>query len=260
MSPSPRSRPRRSNHKEPQRKVEESPGRFRVLITGICVGIVLLSAVAYAGVRSNGFVAGDDPGYVSENPHVLAGLSGPAVLWRIYGYRTKQLASSHLAFAHARCPTVRSPSGSSSSDQCDSARCQRAPALSASTRMTTDVLAIGPRGRPVRGSPLHVESVAYIAERKRRAEHSVLAPHDLGMAAVLANEDRLVVTRLRSPATPSAHGEADARDGSVHAALARFLADAPRHSSGAPDGGRAPSSREGELPCLPWRVSRRRLQ
>jgi tetratricopeptide (TPR) repeat protein len=47
----------------------------------VSLGIVIASAFIYAGVASHDFVAWDDPAYVSENLHVAGGLSGDAIGW-----------------------------------------------------------------------------------------------------------------------------------------------------------------------------------
>jgi hypothetical protein len=47
----------------------------------IAAVLVVLTIVAYARVWTLGFVNYDDPGYVSENPHVLAGLRWSGIVW-----------------------------------------------------------------------------------------------------------------------------------------------------------------------------------
>jgi tetratricopeptide (TPR) repeat protein len=144
----------------------QSLGRFRVLITGICVGIVLLSAVAYEGVRSNGFVAGDDPGYVSENPHVLAGLSGPAVLW---AFTATEQSNWHPLTWLSHMLDVQLFGVDPGRHHLISVILHAANALLLFlllTRMTTDVWPSALVAGLFAVHPLHVESVAYIAERK----------------------------------------------------------------------------------------------
>jgi hypothetical protein len=47
----------------------------------LCAALLALTAVAYLPVWGNGFVNYDDPLYVTENPDVQAGLSGPGFGW-----------------------------------------------------------------------------------------------------------------------------------------------------------------------------------
>lgn len=47
----------------------------------VSLALVAVTLVAYAGVWQNGFVSWDDPYYVSENPHVLSGLTWNGVVW-----------------------------------------------------------------------------------------------------------------------------------------------------------------------------------
>jgi Flp pilus assembly protein TadD len=47
----------------------------------ICAGLVALTAVVYASVRSHGWVGLDDIGYIRDNPHVAAGLTADGIRW-----------------------------------------------------------------------------------------------------------------------------------------------------------------------------------
>ena len=47
----------------------------------MAAALVVLVLAVYAPVRGHGFVNFDDTQYVSENPHVVAGLTWPAVKW-----------------------------------------------------------------------------------------------------------------------------------------------------------------------------------
>jgi protein O-mannosyl-transferase len=59
-----------------------SPGATNARITwGICLGLALVTLVAYWGVFSSGFVNYDDPYYVVQNRHVQAGLTWDGVVW-----------------------------------------------------------------------------------------------------------------------------------------------------------------------------------
>src|SRR5262249_50301093 len=54
--------------------------------------LLLLTLAAYSPVLACGFVNWDDPGYVSENPHVLKGLTRDSVYW---GLTTTYFANWH---------------------------------------------------------------------------------------------------------------------------------------------------------------------
>ena len=47
----------------------------------ISLALATVTLVAYAGIWRNGFVSWDDPSYVSENAHVLGGLTWRGVIW-----------------------------------------------------------------------------------------------------------------------------------------------------------------------------------
>src|SRR5262245_1795505 len=48
---------------------------------GVCAGLVAVTLLVYVQALGFGFVAWDDPAYVSENPHVRGGLSVDAIAW-----------------------------------------------------------------------------------------------------------------------------------------------------------------------------------
>ncbi len=56
-------------------------GRLRAEDLAIGFGLVLASAIVYGPVRAYGFVSFDDPGYVAENARVLTGLTMENVEW-----------------------------------------------------------------------------------------------------------------------------------------------------------------------------------
>jgi tetratricopeptide (TPR) repeat protein len=55
----------------------------RRLLWGICLGIFLVTLVVYAPVYRFGFVNFDDPDYVTNNPHVRNGLTMDGVVWAV---------------------------------------------------------------------------------------------------------------------------------------------------------------------------------
>src|SRR2546426_4546084 len=56
---------------------------MRRFTTEILVGVVLatMTLAVYAPAGNNGFVDYDDQMYVTQNPHVQAGLTGPGLRW-----------------------------------------------------------------------------------------------------------------------------------------------------------------------------------
>lgn len=59
----------------------ESPSRRLLWITGLA--LVALTTLVYLPVRGYPFIGFDDPGYVTENPHVTGGLTLAAVRWAL---------------------------------------------------------------------------------------------------------------------------------------------------------------------------------
>ena len=55
----------------------------RVQVAGLALALVAVTLVLYLPVRSYPFIGFDDPGYVTENPRVTAGLSWSAVRWAL---------------------------------------------------------------------------------------------------------------------------------------------------------------------------------
>src|SRR4051794_13927243 len=53
----------------------------RVTALVICAALFAATVIAYWPVRHNGFVDFDDPGYVTTNRHVRAGLRAAEVKW-----------------------------------------------------------------------------------------------------------------------------------------------------------------------------------
>src|SRR5207249_2245538 len=65
----------------PRRALPGAPGAesFRTLV--VCVLLAALTLVAYGRVWGLGFVSTDDQPYVTENPHVLGGLTPSGIAW-----------------------------------------------------------------------------------------------------------------------------------------------------------------------------------
>jgi Flp pilus assembly protein TadD len=55
-------------------------------IAAMCALLALLTVFAYSGVRNNDFVNFDDHGYVLENPHIQHGLNARSIAWAFTTY------------------------------------------------------------------------------------------------------------------------------------------------------------------------------
>ncbi|MGP8269349.1 MAG: tetratricopeptide repeat protein [Terracidiphilus sp.] len=55
-------------------------------ITAVCAVLALITAIAYSGVRNNDFVNFDDHGYVLENSHVQQGVTAQSLAWAFTTY------------------------------------------------------------------------------------------------------------------------------------------------------------------------------
>ncbi|WP_029247726.1 tetratricopeptide repeat protein [Schlesneria paludicola] len=133
---------------------------------GLVIGLALLTLVAYGGVLGNGFVQFDDPRYVTENPNVLNGLT-----WKGWNYAwttfdtgnwlpltwlslqlDATLYASNPAGFHATNLVIHLVNG-----------CLLYIVLSRTTgRMTRSAIVAA----FFLTHPLHVESVAWVSERK----------------------------------------------------------------------------------------------
>jgi Tfp pilus assembly protein PilF len=138
--------------------------RLRILI-GIALSILVL--VCYRGVVENDFIRFDDPQYVMENPRVQRGLSGEAVVWAF-------TTSSHVSNWHPltwlsllldRELFGMNPAGY----HWTSVLLHLFGGLflfAALNRMTASLWQSGLVAALFLIHPLHVESVAWVAERK----------------------------------------------------------------------------------------------
>ncbi len=61
--------------------IRQAPNRL--LILGISLGLFLTTLLVYAPVYRFGFVNFDDPDYVTNNPHVRSGLTMDGVVWAV---------------------------------------------------------------------------------------------------------------------------------------------------------------------------------
>jgi tetratricopeptide (TPR) repeat protein len=79
-----KSRQRKSQAKRPQAgktAPSTTPAHKPWQIAAVCILLALATAFAYHGVRNNDFLSLDDNNYVSENSHVQQGVTGQSVAW-----------------------------------------------------------------------------------------------------------------------------------------------------------------------------------
>ena len=55
--------------------------RLTKWVLAVCLALTLITIVVYAPLRNYGFISLDDPQYVSENPHISGGLTWSSVAW-----------------------------------------------------------------------------------------------------------------------------------------------------------------------------------
>src|SRR5581483_7605389 len=91
----------------------------------ICVGLALLSLAVYSRLLTCDFIDFDDPDYVTENQHVLDGLTLNGFAWA-FRSTCGQLAPADLDFAHGRLPGVWAEPGGPSLQQPAAAHGQHA--------------------------------------------------------------------------------------------------------------------------------------
>ena len=73
-----RSRQKRESERlQPSGRAESPP----YIVIGIATALMLVVLVVYAQVRTHAFINFDDPAYVFKNPHVATGLTGSNVVW-----------------------------------------------------------------------------------------------------------------------------------------------------------------------------------
>ncbi len=131
-----------------------------------CAVLVLATAAAYARVASNGFVTYDDPGYVYQNEVVARGLSLDGVAW---AFRTTAQSNWHPLTWLSHMLDVQL------FGLAPGAHHLMSVALHAASAVLLFLLLLRITARPWRSlavaalfalHPLHVESVAWAAERK----------------------------------------------------------------------------------------------
>ncbi|MBI2815867.1 MAG: tetratricopeptide repeat protein [Acidobacteria bacterium] len=132
----------------------------------ICLGLVIVTAAAYAPVRHYGFVAWDDAQHVSTNPHVIGGLTWSGLRW---AFTTEYFSNWHPLtwLSHMADAQVFGINGRAHHIVNVSLHIINTLLLFGLLRRMTGAL-----GRSAFVAalfavhPLHVESVAWVAERK----------------------------------------------------------------------------------------------
>jgi tetratricopeptide (TPR) repeat protein len=135
-------------------------------IAAVCILLALATALAYQGVRNNDFLSMDDNNYVSENSHVQQGVTSQSVAW---AFTTFQEGNWHPLtwISHMIDWTLygRDPAGYHVANVC-------LHAVNAILLFLLFLSITGYLGRSAMVAflfalhPAHVESVAWIAERK----------------------------------------------------------------------------------------------
>jgi len=78
-----RSASQRNVHTRPVSRPPASPTFWRAPVLWFPVALILITIVVFAPIRSSGFIPWDDPLYVTQNPHVLGGVTAGGVLWAL---------------------------------------------------------------------------------------------------------------------------------------------------------------------------------
>ena len=146
----------------------------------VAAGLVLLVAVAYLQVLRFEFVNYDDTVYVPDNPQVRAGFSLGGIGWAFTTFETANWYPLTWLSLMLDCQIFGPSAGRKS--------CRSTPPCTPPTPSCLFVVLRRMTGARWRSAavaalfavhPLHVESVAWIAERKDVLEHVVLPAHAL---------------------------------------------------------------------------------
>ena len=208
---------------------DETPQRFRsesaAATVLVAVLLVAAAAIVFGRTVAFDFINFDDPYYVSDNPHVSGGLTASDITWvltqrhasnwhpltwishmldcQIYGLKPWGHHLTNLLL-HAATSVVL---------------------FLVFRKMTGAFLPSALVAAIFAVHPLRVESVAWIAERKRRSERSVIHAHPGRLSPVCRAALLCVAIRAGDPpfrAGPG--GQTDARHPAVRLALAGLLA------------------------------------
>lgn len=160
LSPTTHRTQQASSH--PPRRGSDSPRWFLWL----CLVLLAATALVYAPVQQYDFVTWDDPQYVSENPHVFSGLTWPGVAW---AFTTGYFTYWHPLTWLSHMLDVQIYGMNAGGHHVTNVLLHIANTLLLFGLLYRMTEALG-RSAFVAGlfavHPLHVESVAWVAERK----------------------------------------------------------------------------------------------
>jgi tetratricopeptide (TPR) repeat protein len=132
----------------------------------ICAALVLATAAAYWQVRGHEFVGLDDPAYVQENQHVLNGLTRQGIIW---AFKTRTMGNWHpLTWLSlmADCHFSRAPAAACHTTNLLFHIANTLLVFLVLKRMTGVVWPGAFVAAAFALHPAHVESVAWVSERK----------------------------------------------------------------------------------------------
>ena len=143
-----------------------STGGLQVSGYSVYILLAVVTALAYARVPTLGFTNFDDPGYVTRNPHVQPGLTGPGIAWAFTSIEQSNWHPLTWLSHMIDCDLFGlNPAG----HHVTSLLFHIAAALllcAALARMTRTLFPAAAVAGLFALHPLHVESVAWVAERK----------------------------------------------------------------------------------------------
>ena len=147
--------------------VEAVPRRRQATVLWLSVALLVLTAAVYAPVRHFAFLNYDDEEYVTDNSHVNPGLTRDGFVWAWTGVHQATWHPLTSLSPHAGLPALRAEPGAASSRQRRPARAQHAVALWPARPHDRASRGAAPGSRRLFAlHPLHVESVAWVSERK----------------------------------------------------------------------------------------------
>ena len=143
-----------------------APPPPRGLFWWIALVLAAGTLVVYWPVTNYQFVNFDDTDFVTANPHVQAGLTSDSFKWAWHSEVARNWHPITMLTHMLDCQLYGLNAGGHHFDQCAAPRRQRRAPFSPAQAHDRRGLAQRLRGGALRLHPLHVESVAWIAERK----------------------------------------------------------------------------------------------